>query len=95
MVFPSAKAGLEKVNGPKVPETRVAVGRVGVNVVGIGVVVDGTGVAVAGTAVDVGCKVGGGAQATTINTSAKNRTKRFIIYLFINYFLGILPQIAK
>ena len=97
MVFPSAKAGLEKVNGPRVCETRVAVGRVGVTDTGIGVAdagigvaVGGTGVAVAGTEMDEGCTVGDGAQATIINTSAKSRTKYFIIYLFTNYFPGIL-----
>jgi len=112
------KAGLEKVKGPIVSETRVAVGRVGVTVAGIGVAVGGTivtvagtgvavagigvavggtivavagtGVAVAGIGVVVGCKVGDGAQATTINASAKSRTKYFIIYLFTNYFPGIL-----
>ena len=97
MVFPSAKARREKVNGPIVSETRVAVGRTGVTVAGIGVAVGGTivavagaGVAVVGIGVAVGCKVGDGAQATTINASAKSRTKYFIIYLFTNYFPGIL-----
>ena len=98
MVFPSAKAGLEKVNGPTVSETRVAVGRTGVTVAGIGVAVGGTivavagaGVAVVGIGVVVGCEAGDGVQATTINPSAKSRTKYFIIHLFINYFPGILP----
>lgn len=80
MVCPSLKEGLESKS-----VNGVAVGGITVAVAGIAVDVD----------VDVGCTEGDDVQAATINASVKSRIVCFIVHLFIKYFLGSIPRIAK